>query len=94
MLANVEWFLVDYSNDQSGSAMEGTLASSDEIWLKEVRTAKSGLVLETWWVDHQLRMVVIGGDENEHARKGSGNGKAKKGGTIFSKEDCESCFSY
>jgi len=47
------------------------------------------LVLERWRVDHRLRTVVvmIGGDENEHARKGSGKRKAKKGGTIFSEED-------
>ena len=94
MLADVECFLFNYSNDQSGSVMEGTLASGGGIWLKEVGTAKSGLVLETWWVDHQLRTAVIGGDKNEHARKGTGNAKAKKGGTVFSEEDCESCFSY
>ena len=65
--------------------MEGTVASGGEIWLRDVGTAKSGLVLETW---------LIGGDENEHARKESGNGKAKKGGAIFSEEDREFCFSY
>jgi hypothetical protein len=57
MLTGVERFLSDYSSKdhQSGSAMEGTLASGGgEIWLRDVRTAKSGLVLERWWVDHRL----------------------------------------
>ena len=45
MLTDVERFMADYSNDQSGSAMEGTVASGGEIWLKDVGTAKSGLVL-------------------------------------------------
>ena len=89
MLTDVERFMADYSNDQSGSAMEGTVTSGGEIWLKDVGTAKSGLVLEAWWVDHQMRTVMIGGDEKEHARKG----KAKKGGTVFSEEDREFCFS-
>ena len=91
MLTDVEQFLADYSNDQSGSAMEGTPASGGEIWLRDVGTAKSGLVLESWWVDHQLRTVVIGGDENEHAWEGSGKGKAKKGGA---EEDREFCFFF
>jgi hypothetical protein len=46
MLTGVERFLVDYSSKdhQSGSAMEGTLASGGgEIWLRDVGTAKSGL---------------------------------------------------
>jgi hypothetical protein len=54
-----------------------TLASGCEIWLRDVGTAKSGLVLERcqWWVDHR---VVVSGDEHEHehAWKGSGKGKA------------------
>jgi hypothetical protein len=25
--------------------------------------------LERWWVDHRLRMVVMGGDEHEHVEK-------------------------
>ena len=60
MLSRVERrCLSDYSKDQSGSAMmEGTLASGGE---RDVATAKSGLVLERWWVDHRLRTVVIGG---------------------------------
>ena len=41
--------------------MEGTLASGGERCLRDVGTAKSGLVLERWWFDHQLRTVVIGG---------------------------------
>ena len=94
MLADVERFLADYSKDQSGSAMEATLDSGGEIWLRDVGTAEIGLVLEKWWVDHRLRTVVISGDENEHARKGSGKGKAKKGGTIFLEEDREFLFSY
>jgi hypothetical protein len=59
--------------------------------LRDVGTAKSGLVLERWWVDHRLRTVVISGDEHEHehARKGSGKCKAKKGGAVFSEEDRE-----
>ena len=94
MLTGVERFLADYSKDQSGSAMEGTLASGGEIWLRDVGTGTSGLVfkLERWWVDHRLRTVMIGADEHEHTRKGS-KGKAKKGGAIFSEEDREFCFS-
>ena len=93
MLTGVERFLADNNKDQSGSAMiEGTLASGGEIWLRDVGTAKSGLILEKWWVDHRLRTVVISRDENEHARKGSGKGKAKKGGTIFLEEDREFLF--
>ena len=46
------------------------------------------------WVDHQLRTVVIGGDEDDHARKGSGKGKTKKGGAVFPDEDREFCLSY
>ena len=90
MLTGVERFLADYSKDQSGGGMEGTLASGGEIWLRDVGTAKSGLVLERWWVDHRLRTVVMDGDdehEHEHARKGSGKGKAKKGGVVYSEED-------
>jgi hypothetical protein len=94
MLTGVERFLADYSKDQSGSAMEGTLTSGGEIWLRDVGTAKSGLVLERWWVDHRMRTVVMSGDdEHEHARKGSGKGKAKKGGAVYSEEDREFCFS-
>ena len=94
MLTNVERFLADCSSkDQSGSsAMKGTLASGGEIWLRDVGTAKSGLVLEKWWVDHRLRTVVMSEDEHEHDENGSGIGKAKKGGAVFSEEDRE--FSY
>jgi hypothetical protein len=42
-------------------------------------------------VDHRLRTVVMG-DDHEHARKGSGKGKAKKGGAVFSEEDREFFF--
>ena len=89
MLTGVERFLADCSKDQSGSAMEGTLASGGEVWLRDVGTAKSGLVLERWWVDHRLRTVVMGEDEHEHAREGSGKGKGKKGGAVYSEEDRE-----
>ena len=94
MLTGVERFLAETSKDQSGSAvMEGTLASGGEIWLRDVGTAKSGLALEKWWVDHRLRTVVMSVDEHEHSRKGSGKGKAKKGVTVFAEEDRESnCF--
>lgn len=98
----------DQSNnkDQSSGAaaaavmVEGTLASGVEIWLRDVGNAKSaksgGLVLERWWVDHRLRTVVMsgggGGGDQEHGRKGSGKGKAKKGGSaVFSEEDREFC---
>lgn len=91
MLNGVERYLADYSKDQSGSAMmEGTLASGGEIWLRDVGTAKSGLVLEKWWVDHRLRTVVMSVDEHEHVARKSGKGKAKKGGAVFSEEDRES----
>ena len=98
MLTGVERFLADCSNkDQSGSAMmEGTLASGGEIWLRDVGTAKIGLALERWWVDHRLRTVVMSGDEHEHTGKGSGKGKAKKGGAVFSasEEDREFYFFF
>jgi hypothetical protein len=56
MLTGAERFLADCSiKDQLGaSAMEGRLAFGCEIWLRDVGTAKSGLVLERWWVDHRL----------------------------------------
>ena len=95
MLNGVERFLADHGKDQSGSAMEGTLASGGEIWLRDVGTAKSGLILERWWVDHRLRTVVMSEDEHELARKQSGKGKAKKGGVVFSEEDREfTVFAY
>jgi hypothetical protein len=78
MLTAIEWFLTDYSKDQSSSAMEGTLASGGEIWLRDFGTMKSGLVSERWWVDHRLRTVVMDGDGHEHTRKGSGKGKARR----------------
>ena len=82
MLAGVERFLADYSKDQAGSAMEGTRDSGGELWLRDVGTAKSGLVLESWWVDHGLRTVVM-------------KGEAKKGGAVFFEEDREFfCFFY
>jgi hypothetical protein len=56
MLTGVERFLVEYRKDQPGSVME----SGDEIWLRDVGTGESGLVLERWWVDHRLRTVVMG----------------------------------
>ena len=90
MLTGVERFLADYSKDQSGSAIEGTLTSNCEIWVRDVGTAKSGLVLERWWVDHRSRSVVIGGDEHGHIQKGSGKGKEKKGGA----EEDREFFSY
>ena len=96
MLTNVERFLADYSKDHSGSTMEETLASGGEIWLRDVGTAKSGLVLEKWWVDHRSRTVVnlvMGGDEHELGEKGSGKVKAKKGGAVFSEEEDRE-FSY
>ena len=86
MLIDVERFLAGYSKDQSSSAMEGTLTPGVEIWLRDVGTAKSGLVLERWWVDHRSRTVVMGGNELEHARKGSGKCKAKKGDTTFEED--------
>ena len=96
MLTDVERFLADCrSKDQSGSGsamMEGTLTSGGEIWLRDVGTAKSGLVLERWWVDHRSRTVVMSGDEHEHDRKGSGKGKAKKEDTVNSEEDRLSFF--
>ena len=79
MLTGVERFLTD-----SGSAMKGTLASSGEIWLKDVGTAKSGLVLERWWVDHRLRTVVKDVDEHEPGLKGD---------AVDSEEDREFYFS-
>ena len=78
------------------SGMEGTLASSCEIWLRDVGTAKSGLVLERWWVEHRLRSlrtVVISGDEHAYARKGCGKGKEKVGGTVFFEKD-HACFAF
>ena len=98
MLTGVERFLADHSNkDQSGTCgMEGTLASGCEIWLRDVGTAKSGLELERWWVDHRLRTVVISGDEHEHehAQKGSGKRKAKEESAVFFKIVNFCFFSY
>jgi hypothetical protein len=93
LLTGVELFLAEHGKDQSGSAMEGVLANGGEIWLRDVGTAKSGMVLERWWVDHRLRMVVMGGDEHEHehGRKRSGKGKAKKGAGVLVEEDREFC---
>lgn len=89
MLTGVERFLADQSKDHS-DAMEGTLATGGEIWLRDVGTAKSGMILEKWWVDHRLRTVVMAEDEeHEYGRKGSGKGKAKKGGVVHVEEDRE-----
>ena len=74
--------------------MEGTRASGGEQWLRDFGTAKSGLVLERWWVDLQSRTVVIGGGENEHTRKGSGKRQRNEGGTVFSEEDRELLFLF
>jgi hypothetical protein len=57
--------------------------------LRDVGTAKSGMILERWWVDHRSRTVVMGEDELDHDRKGSGKGKATKGGAVLSEEDRE-----
>ena len=93
MLTDIKQFLADYCKDQSGSAMEEMLASGGEIWLRDIGTVKGGLVLETWWVDHRLRTVMIGGDENEHASQGSGKDMAKKGDAEEDREFCF-CFAY
>ena len=81
MLNGVERFLEDHGKDHPGSAMEGTAAAGGEVWLRDVGTAKSGMILQRWWVDHKVRTVVLFDDEHEHehGRKGSGKGKAKKG---------------
>ena len=74
MLNAVEMFLADSksSKDQScNEVMEGTLPSGGEIWLRDVGSAHTGLVLERWWVDHRLRTVVMSEHEHEHARKGA-----------------------
>jgi hypothetical protein len=92
MLTGVELFLADHGRYQSGSGMEGTLANGGEIWLRDVGTAKRGMVLERWWVDHRLRTVVMSVDEHEHGRKGSGKGKGTKGGAVHLEEDREFCF--
>ena len=95
MLTGVERFLDDCSSkDQSGSAMEGTLDPGDEIWLRDVGTAKSGLVLERWWVYHQSRKVVIGQDDNEHDRKGFGNTRQKREVLYSWKKIVSLCFPY
>jgi hypothetical protein len=91
MLTGVERFLADHGKDHSGvgDATEGTVATSGEMWLRDVGTAKSGMVLERWWVDHRVRTVAMVDDEHEHGRKGSGKGKGKKGGVFFVEEDRE-----
>lgn len=90
-LTGVERFLEDHGKDHpgAGSATEGTVASGGEVWLRDVGTAKSGMVLERWWVDHRVRTVVLFGDEHEHGQKRSGKGKAKKGGAVHVEEDRE-----
>ena len=57
MLTGVERFLADYSKKPSRNAVEGILDSGHEIWLSDVGSAKSWLVLERWLVDHRLRKV-------------------------------------
>ena len=87
MLTGVERFLVDRGKDPSASAMEGVIANGGEIWLRDIGTAKSGMILERWWVDHRLRTVVMGRDDYEYDRKGTGKGKATKGGAVLFEED-------
>lgn len=93
MLTGVERFLEDHGKDHpgaGGSAMEGmTAATGGEVWLRDVGTAKSGMILQRWWVDHKVRTVVLFGDEHEHGRKGSGKGKAKKGSAAHVEDDRE-----
>ena len=69
--------------------MEGTAATGGEVWLRDVRTAKSGMILQRWWVDHEVRTVVLFGDEHEHGEKGSRKGKTKKGSAAHVEEDHE-----
>ncbi|KAF8804295.1 hypothetical protein BYT27DRAFT_6700590 [Phlegmacium glaucopus] len=92
MLTGVERFLEDHGKDHpggAGSAAEGTVAAGGEIWLRDVGTAKSGMVLERWWVDHRVRTVVLFGDDHDqqHGRKGYGKGKGKKGNAVRVEED-------
>ena len=91
LLTGVESFLADHDKNQStGSGTEGILTAGGEIWLRDVGTAKSGMILERWWVDHRSRTVVMGEDEHEHDRRKSGKGKAKKGsGAVLFEEDRE-----
>ena len=90
MLTNVERFLADHGKGYgANSAMEGTVTTGVEMWLRDVGTAKSGMMLERWWVDHRVRTVVMAGDEHDHDRKGSGKGKAKKGRVVLVEEDRE-----
>ena len=81
MLTSVENFLADHDKDPS---VAGVNVEVGEIWLRDVGTAKSGLVLEKWWVDHMAKTVVILGDER---RERSVKGKAKMGGAVFVEED-------
>lgn len=83
MLTEVERFLVDHDKDHSGA---GNAMETGEMWLRDVGTAKSGMLLERWWVDHTAKTVVSVGDERW---KGPEMGKAKKGGTILFEEDRE-----
>ena len=77
MLTGVERFLADHGKDYGAdTAMEGTVTTGGEMWLRDVGTAKSGMVLERWWVEHRVRTVVIAGDEHDHDWKGSGKGHA------------------
>jgi hypothetical protein len=89
MLNGVERFLEDHGKDHPGSAMDGTAATGGEVWLRDVGSAKSGMILQRWWVDHRVRTVVLFDDEHEHGRKGSGKGKAKKGSAAHVEEDRE-----
>ena len=81
MLTSVEKFLADHDKDPS---VAGVNVEFGEIWLRDVGTAKSGMVLEKWWVDHMARTVVILGDERQ---KRSVKGKGKEGSAVFVEED-------
>ena len=85
MLTEVERFLVDHDKDHSGA---GNAMETVEMWLRDVGTAKSGILLERWWVDHTAKTVVSVGDVDERW-KGPEMGKARKGGTVLFEEDRE-----
>ena len=94
--SGVEPFLAHCCKKPSGNVMEGTLGFGDAVTSYSWETSgqrRVGWYWERWWVDYLLRTVVIGVDENEHARKGFGKARQRREVPSSLKKIVSFCFS-